>query len=116
MGRRVDVIILDEFGNIEPFTPIILMVTHKRRKELFRFLMGTFVHTIRLGMICCRRSSADSKKGIEVFDETSNKLLTSVRYYFLWQSMSSENLTLEDKGPAHTGKLHIGHNQYLSLG
>src|SRR5262249_31755037 len=77
-GRGMNAVIVSEFGNREPVAPIGFLIIYVEAKVSFNFLVNAFGLTIGLWVVSGGRSTFDSTRGIEVFDEIGDELGSSV--------------------------------------
>jgi hypothetical protein len=92
------VVVAREFGEVQPFSPVILEIVDVHPEVLLHYRVDSLRLTVRLGVEGRGKSSIDSEAGAKASPEVGCELRSSVRYNGQWQSMQPEYVLQEEIG------------------
>src|SRR6266481_2137587 len=104
----MDLVIVGELSDRDPFIPVILSLIYEELKELFDFLVDTFSLSICLWVVGRRCCDFDPKELTESPHEVQDKLGSSITNDFLREAMEFPDIVLKQLGDPQRGDIGCG--------
>jgi hypothetical protein len=115
-GGLQGVVVGREFGKMQLFSPIILVIVDVHPEVLLHYRVDSLCLTVCLRVEGRGKSSIDSEAGAEASPEVGCELRSSVRYNGQWQPMQPEYMLQEEVGESLGIDCRMAWNQMAGLG
>jgi len=91
-------IVVGEFGNRDPFVPIVLSLVEKKPEELLDLLVDTFSLPVRLWVVSHGCSHLNTEDLAESTHEFGDELSPSVTDHFLGEAVEFPDIVMKEPG------------------